>query len=235
MNFNKFLEDINKTRRQKLLRRFTSRKTLYIFGQRSISASLVMILICQLVFAGIFYLVIPKPDKAQAASAITAFSYKKQITFNTTATGAAVTTSQTNFPVAIHINTSSWPTQSERDNFFDTNTNGKRIQFFDSNQTTNLDYEVEYFSNAKVIPLSSFSVEISWQTNHRATTKVNYGLTREYDQELQDTKKVREHKVILTGLKPDTEYHYEVLSQNKNFVYDADRVFRTPQLEIVEE
>ena len=83
--------------------------------------------------------------------------------------------------------------------------------------------------------MSSFSVEISWQTNHRATTKVNYGLTREYDQELQDTKKVREHKVILTGLKPDTEYHYEVLSQNKNFVYDADRVFRTPQLEIVEE
>lgn len=96
------------------------------------------------------------------------------------------------------------------------------------------DYVFSYFTpmqitNVKVIPLSSTSVEITWQTNHKATTKVNYGLSREYDQEWQDSSKTKQHTVILRNLKPDTEYHYEVMSQNKNFVYDADRMFRTKQ------
>lgn len=84
-------------------------------------------------------------------------------------------------------------------------------------------------SDVKVIPLSSNSVEITWKTNHKATSKVNYGLTRIYDREQQDSKKVKDHSIILTGLKPGATYHYEMISQNKGYVYDADRVFVTPE------
>ncbi|MBU2109384.1 DUF2341 domain-containing protein, partial [Patescibacteria group bacterium] len=116
--------------------------------QKLTSSLLAFLLIFQLI-AGVFlFSNIPPAEKAQAASAITAFSYKKQITFNTTSTGAAVTTSQTNFPVAVHINASSWPTDAEANHFFDnSNVGGKRVQFFDSDETTNLDYEVEYYND----------------------------------------------------------------------------------------
>lgn len=80
------------------------------------------------------------------ASPITDFAYKKKLKFDTATID--VTTNQPNFPICVHINTSSWPTESERDNFFGVyNVNGKRIQFFDSNGTTNLDYEVELYAS----------------------------------------------------------------------------------------
>lgn len=84
-------------------------------------------------------------------------------------------------------------------------------------------------SDVKVISVSSTSVEVIWQTNHKATSKVNYGLTRIYDGEKQDSEKVKNHSVILTGLDPDTTYHYEVISQNGSYVYDADRIFATAE------
>jgi len=82
-------------------------------------------------------------------------------------------------------------------------------------------------SNVKVVSISSTSAEIIWQTNHKATSKVNYGLSRIYDGEKQDSKKVKNHSIILTNLNPDTTYHYEVISQNGSYVYDADRIFVT--------
>jgi hypothetical protein len=89
-------------------------------------------------------------QKAQAASLVTAFVYKKDITFDTTAQGANVSTAQANFPVAVHINSSSWSSATERGHFFNDTYNplGKRVQFFDSDGTTNLSYEVEYYSTA---------------------------------------------------------------------------------------
>ena len=84
-------------------------------------------------------------------------------------------------------------------------------------------------SSVKATPLSSVSVEIKWETNHKATSKVNYGFSRIYDQEKQDSKKVKNHSIILNNLKPDTTYHYEVISQNGSYVYDADRIFYTPK------
>lgn len=77
------------------------------------------------------------------------YTYKKTLTFDTSATGANVSSNQTDFPICVHINTSSWPTQGERDAFFDTNTNGKRINFYDSDEEIALSYEVEYFDNSQ--------------------------------------------------------------------------------------
>lgn len=82
-------------------------------------------------------------------SAISAYTYKKELTFNTTSGGANVSSNQTSFPVVVHLNTSSWNNATERDYFFDTNTGCKRIQIFDSDETTNLDYEVEYCNNTE--------------------------------------------------------------------------------------
>jgi len=78
---------------------------------------------------------------------IAAFYYKKQLLFNTSATGANATGSnQANFPVAVHINSSSWANTTENANFFcAANVGGKRVQFFDPDQT-NLDYEVELYN-----------------------------------------------------------------------------------------
>jgi len=84
---------------------------------------------------------------AGASSEITAFYYKKQLTFNTSATGANVASAQASFPIVVHINSSSWSNTTENANFFSSwNIGGKRVQFFDSDQTTNLDYEVELYS-----------------------------------------------------------------------------------------
>lgn len=77
------------------------------------------------------------------------WNYKKDITFNTTATGANVASSQINFPAAVHINSSSWPNATERSHFFGAwNAGGKRVRFYDSDGTTNLSYEVEYYDQA---------------------------------------------------------------------------------------
>jgi hypothetical protein len=75
-------------------------------------------------------------SNADVGLAVTAgfdgYYYRKQIIFNTSATGANVATNQTNFPIAVHINASSWATAADRTNFFGAwNVNGKRAQFFD--------------------------------------------------------------------------------------------------------
>jgi len=79
------------------------------------------------------------------------FLFRKQITYDTSANGAAISSNQPNFPIAVHINSSSWPTVTERQHFFgsstsDYNPGGKRIRFYDSDGSTNLPYEVEYFN-----------------------------------------------------------------------------------------
>ena len=84
-------------------------------------------------------------------------------------------------------------------------------------------------SDVQVATLSSTSVKVSWETNHPANGKVNWGYEDGiYEFEDQTDKRTTRHEFVLTNLKPDTEYHYEVMSHNKNYVYDANRKFRTP-------
>ncbi len=83
-------------------------------------------------------------------------------------------------------------------------------------------------SNVQEEILSHSSVKITWKTNHPATGKVNYGFAPgDYDFEVQTSKRTTDHEFIITDLTPNTEYHFEVISQNQNFVYDANRTFRT--------
>lgn len=83
------------------------------------------------------------------ASPIGEFYYHKKLKFDTDTIG--VDTNQTNFPICVDINSSSWPTTAERTTFFGSwNVNGKRVQFFDSDGTTNLDYEVELYNTTSL-------------------------------------------------------------------------------------
>ena len=82
-------------------------------------------------------------------------------------------------------------------------------------------------ANVQVATLSSTSVKVSWETNHPANGKVNYGLDRTYSFDIQSEKRVTHHEFNLTDLQPDTTYYFEVMSHNKNYVYDANREFKT--------
>ena len=74
-------------------------------------------------------------------------------------------------------------------------------------------------SNVTAVALSSTSVRITWETNHPANGKVNWGYEDGiYEFEDQTDKRTSKHEFVLKNLKPDTEYHYEVMSQNRNYV-----------------
>lgn len=83
-------------------------------------------------------------------------------------------------------------------------------------------------SDVQVATLSPTQVKITWKTNHPANGKVNYGLDRTYPFDVQSEKRITHHEFALTDLKPDTLYYFEVMSHNKNYVYDANREFKTP-------
>jgi len=82
-------------------------------------------------------------------------------------------------------------------------------------------------SNVKVVKLTGTSAVITWKTNHPATGKVNYGVTEDFGQDVQSTKRVTEHEFTITHLAPNTAYFYEVMSQSKDYIYDAKHEFRT--------
>jgi len=108
--------------------------------------------------------------------AIQAYQYKKAITFNTTSTGAAITESQANFPIAVHLNTSSWTTQAERDAFFDNaGADGKRVNFFDTDLDTALPFEVEYFSNVQGSEEALYWVKVPQIDANSSTDKIYMG------------------------------------------------------------
>jgi len=92
-----------------------------------------------------------------------------------------------------------------------------------------LDQEPTKITDVKVAKLNKDSVIITWKTNHLATSKVNYGETLDYGKDIQSSTKVHDHKMEITGLKPTQKYYYEVMSQNKNYVYDAHHEFITPK------
>jgi hypothetical protein len=78
--------------------------------------------------------------------------------------------------------------------------------------------------------LSSASVTISWKTDEPATSVVNYGLTLDYGSVLTNNSLKTTHQLTLTGLSPDTGYHYGVASADAagNQTIDDGYTFLTP-------
>ncbi|MBI4089976.1 MAG: fibronectin type III domain-containing protein, partial [Candidatus Kerfeldbacteria bacterium] len=83
-------------------------------------------------------------------------------------------------------------------------------------------------TNVQVTKNSSTSVTITWTTNEAATSKVRYGLSTDYGSEVSDLTPKTSHSLIITGLTPNTTYHYEVISTGTTTDNDADATFTTP-------
>ncbi len=68
-------------------------------------------------------------------------------------------------------------------------------------------------SGVTVIDITASSVTITWVTDERADSQVEYGLTANYgSSSTVDSTLVYDHLVVLTGLAPQTTYHYRVKS-----------------------
>lgn len=76
-------------------------------------------------------------------------------------------------------------------------------------------------SNVTIEEIGKDYAIISWQTNHFAWGKVNYGEDLSYGKEASLDKREKYHQAKLVDLKPGKRYFFEVMSQNKNYAYDA--------------
>ena len=77
---------------------------------------------------------------------------------------------------------------------------------------------------------SDTSTSVSWDTNELATSQVDYGTTIAYGQSSTlDPTLVTNHNVMLTGLNPQTLYHYRVRSRDAagNLAVSGDYTFTT--------
>ena len=78
--------------------------------------------------------------------------------------------------------------------------------------------------------IAGASATISWATDEAATSEVEYGLTSSYGQSSSVTGYLAAHAVQLSGLSPETTYHFRVLSTDacgNGPSASADAVFTT--------
>ncbi len=62
--------------------------------------------------------------------------------------------------------------------------------------------------NLRLSKVGPFSVVIEWQTPEAERFSIRYGEGRLLDKAVEEPEAVREHRVVLTGLKPSTRYGY---------------------------
>lgn len=80
-------------------------------------------------------------------------------------------------------------------------------------------------------PQANNQMLINWLTDKPASSQVEYGLTSGYgNQSALDSRLMTSHSVLLTGLLPDTLYHYRVLSTDEsgNLTVSENHTFTTP-------
>ena len=72
-------------------------------------------------------------------------------------------------------------------------------------------------SNVQATSIGPTGATITWTTDQSATSQVEYGLTTSYGNTTPlDSNLVSSHSVPLSGLTPETPYHYRVTSSNTN-------------------
>lgn len=88
-------------------------------------------------------------------------------------------------------------------------------------------------SNIQAINIATTSATVSWITNKPSTRQVEYGLTSGYGpQTAENSILMTGHSEILTGLVPNTLYHYRVKSKDVagNLAISGDNTFQTVAL-----
>jgi len=67
-------------------------------------------------------------------------------------------------------------------------------------------------TDVQVVDVTFYSATISWRTDEPASSEVEYGPTVSYSSRVTQSGAVTEHRVAVTGLRPDTLYHFRVCS-----------------------
>ena len=85
-------------------------------------------------------------------------------------------------------------------------------------------------TNLVVEPGPNFA-KITWDTNTEADGRVDYGLSPQYSDGATDPAQAINHTVVLTGLQPETEYHFSATSMSLTGLTasTADDVFFTTE------
>jgi hypothetical protein len=84
-------------------------------------------------------------------------------------------------------------------------------------------------SNIQATQITSSAATIAWTTDKAATSLVKYGLTAGYGSSASDASPITNHSVALTGLLPNTAYHFQVQSTDVagNTISSSDLTFST--------
>lgn len=91
-----------------------------------------------------------------------------------------------------------------------------------------IDNQPTKISDVQISQISKTTAVISWKTNHHTfNNKVNYGQDLSYGHDAFAPDYTKEHSVEIANLQPGVKYVFEVMSQNKNYVYDAAHEFTT--------
>ncbi|MBN2000543.1 fibronectin type III domain-containing protein, partial [candidate division KSB1 bacterium] len=78
--------------------------------------------------------------------------------------------------------------------------------------------------------ITATTAVIAWSTDEASTSRVEYGTTQQYGFERSGSGLVREHEIKLSGLQPNTTYHYRVSSTDSvqnGPTTSSDAVFMT--------
>ena len=98
--------------------------------------------------------------------------------------------------------------RTDQDGTVDSSTDGKTVQFT-SNQS-----QLDFTKKPELISLTANSATIQWSTNKNSNSKVLFGTTG-YTSEKALENFVTVHTITLTGLRPNTTYKFQVVSQDE--------------------
>lgn len=116
----------------------------------------------------------------------------------------------------------------EKDGYVTASLNNVLVTSGDTTIIVTLDTVSPVLSNIKTSATGT-TANISWQTNEATTGKVNFGLNQNYGNPQIDSNLTTNHTVLLTGLSPQTLYHYQIVSTNAtgNTTISTDLTFKT--------
>jgi chitodextrinase len=66
----------------------------------------------------------------------------------------------------------------------------------------------------QVLGITDRLAVVSWSTDERADSLVDFGTTTQYDMKASDSGHILKHSLLLTSLRPSTTYHYRVSSKD---------------------
>ena len=79
--------------------------------------------------------------------------------------------------------------------------------------------------------LTATTATITWTTDEPATSELRYGTDTDYGRSVSDATLVTTHTMTISGLEPDTVYHWQVVSKDAagNTAASSDHTFKTPE------